>query len=377
MVTGGGRWADQATRYDSVAGRSSYGASVRWPARQERHEGGAASAAATCAVARRPARCGQCGRDEAARWRLSTALEERDGPTGAHAVHELWMRNEPPMNIERMLVCCGARPPNRCRLAADALRGMAAAMYQVAGRFVRSGRGKSNLYLVLLDYEDSARGPFGVYVGATQYTPAARFDQHKSGIRAAGSVLKRGLEVLTGPVLHLQRVPRAQAAEIEEVLAEALRAEGLSCRAGTSPARCSDATRSHGLSSLCGNDLNFNLVGICGELCLDGGTGGRMALGHPGIPDRVHLRERAHVGQVNGRGKNPRLVRAGLAEQAVDRCEDLAGLARDVLGRVVGDLARKVDDAAVHDGLRHARTDVLALNHQGADRDACLSSRKQ
>ena len=37
------------------------------------------------------------------------------------------------------------------------------------------------------------------------YTPAQRFDQHKAGVHAAGSVLRRGIEVLTGPTLHLQR----------------------------------------------------------------------------------------------------------------------------------------------------------------------------
>ena len=57
-------------------------------------------------------------------------------------------------------------------------------------------------------------------------------DQHKAGIRAAGSVLKRGIEVLMGPVLHLQGIPRAQAEEVEEGLAEALRAEGLIVQGG-------------------------------------------------------------------------------------------------------------------------------------------------
>jgi len=104
--------------------------------------------------------------------------------------------------------------------------------YEVAARFERQGCGRSNLYLVLLDYEDSPRGPYGVYVGASQYAPSVRFDQHKAGIRAAGSVLKRGLEVLTGPVLHLQGVKRTQAEEIEEGLAEALRAEGLLVQGG-------------------------------------------------------------------------------------------------------------------------------------------------
>jgi hypothetical protein len=66
----------------------------------------------------------------------------------------------------------------------------------------------------------------------SHYAPALRFDQHKAGIRAAGSVLKRGLEVLTGPTLHLQNIRRAEAAEIEERLAELLRAEGLLVEGG-------------------------------------------------------------------------------------------------------------------------------------------------
>jgi len=61
----------------------------------------------------------------------------------------------------------------------------------------------------------------------SHYTPAQRFDQHKAGIRAAGSVLRRGLEVLSGPTLHLQRIARAEAARIEVQLADALRDAGL------------------------------------------------------------------------------------------------------------------------------------------------------
>ena len=88
------------------------------------------------------------------------------------------------------------------------------------------------MYLVLLDYQDAGRGQYGVYVGMSRYPAAQRFDQHKAGIRAAGSVLKRGLEVLTGPVAHLCRIPRADAERIEEELAEALRAEGLLVKGG-------------------------------------------------------------------------------------------------------------------------------------------------
>jgi hypothetical protein len=144
------------------------------------------------------------------------------------------MRNEPPMSIETMLTrlwsVASGTVPEWLPMRHVAWLPLA---YDVAARFQPAGRGRANLYLVLLDYADrNSAEPFGVYVGATLYPPAARFDQHKAGIRAAGSVLKRGLELLTGPVLHLQRIPRAQAAEFEEGLAEALRAEGLLVRGG-------------------------------------------------------------------------------------------------------------------------------------------------
>lgn len=66
----------------------------------------------------------------------------------------------------------------------------------------------------------------------SRYRVAQRFDQHKAGIRAAGSVLKRGLEVLTGPVQLLSYIARAETARIEIELAEALRAAGLIVRGG-------------------------------------------------------------------------------------------------------------------------------------------------
>lgn len=104
-------------------------------------------------------------------------------------------------------------------------------VYEVAARFNANG-GRSHIYLVLLDYSDSRPDPFGIYVGMSSYPPAQRFDQHKAGIRAAGSVLKRGLEVLTGPCLHLQYIRRAEAARIEAQLAEALRDAGLFVQGG-------------------------------------------------------------------------------------------------------------------------------------------------
>jgi hypothetical protein len=164
---------------------------------------------------------------------FESALREKDGLAGAHAVHEFWMRGEMAVNIEAMLT----------RLWQDAAESVPDWLpmrhiewlplaYEVCARFSAPKRGRFNLYLVLLDYQDSRDEPLGVYVGMTRYSPAERFDQHKAGIRHAGSVLRRGLEVLTGPVMHLQSISRTAAADIEERLAEALRAEGLFVQGG-------------------------------------------------------------------------------------------------------------------------------------------------
>jgi hypothetical protein len=66
----------------------------------------------------------------------------------------------------------------------------------------------------------------------SRYSPAQRFDQHKAGIRAAGSVLKRGIEVLAGPTLHLQHIRRGEAARIEIDLAGALADAGVRVEGG-------------------------------------------------------------------------------------------------------------------------------------------------
>ena len=106
------------------------------------------------------------------------------------------------------------------------------AAYEVAATFTGSGGGRSNIYLILLDYSDRRGDDHGVYVGMSRYSPAQRFDQHKAGIRAAGSVLKRGIEVLTGPTLHLQYIRRGEAARIEAALAGALADAGIHVEGG-------------------------------------------------------------------------------------------------------------------------------------------------
>jgi hypothetical protein len=164
---------------------------------------------------------------------LERALAAGDGPAGAHCIHEMWMRGEFAARIEAALEQLWHRaaktiPEWLPMRHVDWLP----QVYEIAGKFAGKRRGRSNLYLVLLDYSDRRGNPYGIYVGMSQYSPAQRFDQHKAGIRAAGCVLKRGIEVLTGPVLHLQHMRRADAARIEVELAEALKDAGLLVQGG-------------------------------------------------------------------------------------------------------------------------------------------------
>lgn len=164
---------------------------------------------------------------------FQAALTGADGIGGAHCIHERWMRGDFAARIEADLValwkCAGATVPDWLPMRYISWLPTA---YEVAGQFAAKGRGRTNIYLVLLDYADRRGDDHGVYVGMSRYSPAQRFDQHKAGIRAAGSVLQRGLEVLTGPVLHLQNIPRAEAARIEAGLAMALADAGIHVEGG-------------------------------------------------------------------------------------------------------------------------------------------------
>jgi hypothetical protein len=170
---------------------------------------------------------------EALQADLRAALAAGEGAAGAHCIHELWMRGEFAANIESALAqlwhSAAATVPEWLPMRYfESLP----TLYELALNFSAARRGRYNLYLVLLDFADRHRGPYGVYVGMSHYTPAQRFDQHKAGIRAAGSVLRRGLEVLTGPVLHLQRIARSEALRVEAQLADALRDAGLLVEGG-------------------------------------------------------------------------------------------------------------------------------------------------
>ena len=187
-------------------------------------------AGATPAPTERPLR--RAARNEIAA-RFEAALAGADGAAGAHCIHELWMRGEMSITIEpaleRLWHRAAASIPEWLPMRyVDWLP----RAYQVALGFRAQATGRSNIYLVLLDYRDRRTEAYGVYVGMSKYPPAQRFDQHKAGIRAAGSVLKRGLEVLAGPTLHLQWIRRRDAERIEIELAEGLAEAGLMVKGG-------------------------------------------------------------------------------------------------------------------------------------------------
>ena len=165
--------------------------------------------------------------------RFRRALAAGDGAAGAHCIHEWWMRNAFPSHIETALT-------QLWRHAAESIPewlpmnhvSWLPLVYEVAATFRATKRGRRNIYLVRLDYSDRDAYLQGIYVGMTAHSPAQRFDQHRAGIRAAGSVLKRGQELLIGPVLHLQRIAQADAARIERDLALALADAGLLVEGG-------------------------------------------------------------------------------------------------------------------------------------------------
>ena len=160
------------------------------------------------------------------------ALSAGDGVAGAHCIHEWWMRNAFPSHIEAALTqlwrhAAKSIPewlPMHYVVAAARLRRRG----KVSGRKARTAEHLSGAPRL----QRSGRRPAGIYVGMTAYAPAQRFDQHRAGIRAAGSVLKRGQELLIGPVLHLQRIAQLDAVRIERELAAALADAGLNVEGG-------------------------------------------------------------------------------------------------------------------------------------------------
>ncbi len=101
-----------------------------------------------------------------------------------------------------------------------------------------------NVYVVLLDPKvadhpsvlriNPARDPTKpcVYVGMTGLDPAERFQNHKNGHKAAWTVKRYGVRLLPELYACFNPMPFHAAAEMEQGLAEDLRAEGYTVTGG-------------------------------------------------------------------------------------------------------------------------------------------------
>jgi hypothetical protein len=93
--------------------------------------------------------------------RFERAVVSADGMMGAHGVHELWMRGEMSINIERSLERLWARASATVPdwLPMRYIEWLPS-VYEIALEFRSSGKGRSNIYLVLLDYQDRDDGGY-------------------------------------------------------------------------------------------------------------------------------------------------------------------------------------------------------------------------
>jgi predicted GIY-YIG superfamily endonuclease len=85
---------------------------------------------------------------------------------------------------------------------------------------------RHSVYVVLL-YDSSLSGRWGLYVGQTSRDPDWRFDQHKSGYKASAAVRRFGVRLLPQLFEHLNPLKGWESLEIEAALADAFRGGGI------------------------------------------------------------------------------------------------------------------------------------------------------
>lgn len=88
-----------------------------------------------------------------------------------------------------------------------------------------ASRDHHHVYVVYLR-NPAGDGKAGYYVGMTGLTPEARFQNHKSGVKAARVVRKYGERLVPRLYQHLNPMPYARAKDMEVMLADSLRKRG-------------------------------------------------------------------------------------------------------------------------------------------------------
>lgn len=102
----------------------------------------------------------------------------------------------------------------------------------VRAESVRSRGHSHHLYVVLLGGLGAKGDEVGFYVGESRYRPENRFAQHLAGTRASRIVRRKGLRLLPRLTQHLNPLSRAEAKQLEPILAERLREAGLRVHGG-------------------------------------------------------------------------------------------------------------------------------------------------
>ena len=82
-----------------------------------------------------------------------------------------------------------------------------------------------SVYVVYLK-DPKGDGRAAYYVGMTGLTPEERFENHKTGVKAARVVKKFGVRLVPKLYAHLNPMPYAKAVKMEVMLAESLRKRG-------------------------------------------------------------------------------------------------------------------------------------------------------
>ena len=88
-----------------------------------------------------------------------------------------------------------------------------------------SATGHHHVYVVFLR-NPKGDGRAGYYVGMTGLSPEERFQNHKSGVKAASVVRKYGERLVPRLYAHLNPMTFAKAVKMEPMLAESLRKRG-------------------------------------------------------------------------------------------------------------------------------------------------------
>jgi len=102
----------------------------------------------------------------------------------------------------------------------------------VSGVPPRKRRGHHSVYVVYLR-NPKGDGQAGYYVGMTGLSPEVRFQNHKSGVKAARIVKRYGERLVPKLYAHLNPMTYLEALAMEKQLAEELRGRGFQVFGGT------------------------------------------------------------------------------------------------------------------------------------------------